>query len=406
MSDEVVSKYRKKSDSIEIQFSLDNYILLPESKIKCNIFLIPKHDIKLGKSDKEIIIKLTQFEKCEYKNKLQDEESSKLKENLIQTTSSVKHLLENISKKIKFKDIEFEIPPLGYNNLLPTFEFRKNEKNLFVRHLLTVEIPDLEISESIGVIICKLPKKNIKNEKNDTNIFKDENINTYFGLKNSGKISYNISIKKLIFNPNEEIPIKICINTTDLKDIKIELVEIYLQKKIVIYGLLLNTEEKIIMNKKEFKNNQKIIKLSQSLQMENKDIPELTDKEIEKYTNFDEDFLERDDNRTQLNPNMEGNLFKCEYKVKINLIFNNYYKKSINEEFLIDMYDIYNLNTDSIPNYLKHIFLIKENEYFDSENSSSSDDKQIDENKTNESDDFIIYEHKDFRSIIQGKKGK
>ena len=69
----LLSKYRKKSESIEIEFTLDNYILLPDSRIKCNIILIPKHDIKLGNNDQEIIIKLTQFEKCEYQHELKDD---------------------------------------------------------------------------------------------------------------------------------------------------------------------------------------------------------------------------------------------------------------------------------------------------------------------------------------------
>ena len=55
---------------------------------------------------------------------------------------------------------------------------------------------------------------------------------------------------------------------------------------------------------------------------------------------------------------MKGNLFKCEYKIIFNIIFDNIYRKTINEEFNIDIYDIYNINQESIPNYLKHHFLI------------------------------------------------
>ena len=398
----LLSKYRKKSESIEIEFTLDNYILLPDSRIKCNIILIPKHDIKLGNNDQEIIIKLTQFEKCEYQHELKDDTSTKQRENLILQKSYFKHLPDIISKKIKFKDIEFSIPTTNNNILLPSFEFRKSEKSLFVRHLLTVEIPGLEIAESIGVIICKLPKIMYHDINKETQIFKDEKIDTFCGLNNAGKISYKISLKKLIFQPKEEIPINICVNSTDLTNINIETIEVILQKNIIIYGLILNTNEELIMNKKEFSKNEinkKISKFHPHLQFESKDIPELTEKEIEKYITFDENFLDRDDNRTQLNPSIKGNLFKCEYKIIFNIIFDNIYKKTINEEFNIDIYDIYNINQESIPNYLKHHFLINENDYFDIERSSNDNDKE----KQN-SDGFMIIDHEDFRSVFEGKK--
>ena len=398
----LLSKYRKKSESIEIEFTLDNYILLPDSRIKCNIILIPKHDIKLGNNDQEIIIKLTQFEKCEYQHELKDDKSTKQRENLILQKYYFKHLPDIISKKIKFKDIEFSIPTTNNNILLPSFEFRKSEKSLFVRHLLTVEIPGLEIAESIGVIICKLPKIMYHDINKETQIFKDEKIDTFCGLNNAGKISYKISLKKLIFQPKEEIPINICVNSTDLTNINIETIEVILQKNIIIYGLLLNTNEELIMNKEEFSKNEinkKISKFHPHLQFESKDIPELTENEIKKYITFDEKFLERDDNRTQLNPSMKGNLFKCEYKIIFNIIFDNIYRKTINEEFNIDIYDIYNINQESIPNYLKHHFLINENEYFDIERSSNDNDKE----KQN-SDGFMIIDHEDFRSVFEGKK--
>ena len=248
----LLSKYRKKSESIEIEFTLDNYILLPDSRIKCNIILIPKHDIKLGNNDQEIIIKLTQFEKCEYQHELKDDTSTKQRENLILQKSYFKHLPDIISKKIKFKDIEFSIPTTNNNILLPSFEFRKSEKSLFVRHLLTVEIPGLEIAESIGVIICKLPKITYHDINKETQIFKDEKIGTFCGLNNAGKISYKISLKKLIFQPKEEIPINICVNSTDLTNINIETIEVIFQKNIIIYGLLLNTNEELIMNNLSF----------------------------------------------------------------------------------------------------------------------------------------------------------
>ena len=410
MSDKILEKYRKVSESMEMELSLDNYILLPDTKIKINIFLKPKYSFKLGTLDQKIIVKLTQFEKSEFQN--DDDLTTKIIDNLLIEKSYVKHFPDIISKKILVKDIELEVPSPNNNIFKPTFEFRKSDINIFVRHLLTVEIPGLEIMDSIGVIICKLPEKFYKIEKKNSNIFKDEHVNTIFGLKNEGKISYNISLKKQIYNPKEEIPINICINSTELKNINVESIEVILQKKIIIYKFPLNIEEKIVMDKQTFTEltfDQKIIKINTQLKFSNKDIPELTAKEIEKYTDFDENFLERDDNRTQLNPSMNGNIFKCEYKIKINLVFDNILRKTIYEFFIIDIYDLYNINPESIPDYLKQYFLIKENKIHKSldekdKKDTNNEEKNKDETNNIDTDGFVVFDHNDFINTIEGKK--
>ena len=410
MSDKILEKYRKVSENMEMELSLDNYILLPDTKIKINIFLKPKYSFKLGTLDQKIIVKLTQFEKSEFQN--DDDLTTKIIDNLLIEKSYVKHFPDIISKKILVKDIELEVPSPNNNIFKPTFEFRKSDINIFVRHLLTVEIPGLEIMDSIGVIICKLPEKFYKIEKKNSNIFKDEHVNTIFGLKNEGKISYNISLKKQIYNPKEEIPINICINSTELKNINVESIEVILQKKIIIYKFPLNIEEKIVMDKQTFTEltfDKKIIKINTQLKFSNKNIPELTEKEIEKYTDFDENFLERDDNRTQLNPSMNGNIFKCEYKIKINLVFDNIFRKTIYEFFIIDIYDLYNINPESIPDYLKQYFLIKENKIHKSldekdKKDTNNEEKNKDETNNIDTDGFVVFDHNDFINTIEGKK--
>ena len=411
MSDKILEKYRKVSESMEMELSLDNYILLPDTKIKINIFLKPKYSFKLGTLDQKIIVKLTQFEKSEFQN--DDDLTTKIIDNLLIEKSYVKHFPDIISKKILVKDIELEVPSPNNNIFKPTFEFRKSDINIFVRHLLTVEIPGLEIMDSIGVIICKLPEKFYKIEKKNSNIFKDEHVNTVFGLKNKGKISYNISLKKQIYNPKEEIPINICINSTELKNINVESIEVILQKKIIIYKFPLNIEEKIVMDKQTFTEltfDKKIIKINTQLKFSNKNIPELTEKEIEKYTDFDENFLERDDNRTQLNPSMNGNIFKCEYKIKINFVFDDIFRTTIYEFFIIDIYDLYNINPESIPDYLKQYFIIKENKIHnsldekDKKDTNNNEEKNKDETNNIDTDGFVVFDHNDFINTIEGKK--
>ena len=403
MSD-LENKYRRLSESATLKLSLDNYILLPDSRVKCNLTLTPKYNIKLGKLDQEIIIKLTQFEKCEYKK--DDDESSNDKETLLLEKKFIKHFPDIISKVIIIKDIEFEVPSASNKLFFPSFEYRKKITSLFVRHLLTVEIPGFEVMESVGLIICKLPNKIYKIEKKNSNIFKDKDISTFFGLKSEGKLSYNISLKKQVYNPKEEIPINISINSTELTYLNIELIEIIFQRKIIIYGFIINTEEKVILDKKSFNNiDQKIVKFNTQLKFDNKDIPELSQKEIEKYSNFDKNFLERDDNRTQLTPSMNGSFFKCEYKIKINMSLDNIYGKTISEYFIIDIYDIYNISQEAIPDNLKHYFLIKENELFEKQSKNIEVTENNEEKKNqNEDNGFVIFDRENFISAVEGKK--
>ena len=412
MSDEIIRKYRKVSENMKMELSLDNYVLLPDSKAKCNIFLKPKYNFKIKQLKFEIILKLTQFEKYEFENDYNDA-SSKDIDTLLLEKKYIKYLPEIISKDILIKDIEFEVPSYSNNLLIPTFEFRYEKTNLFVRHLLTIEIPGFEIMDSIGVVICKLPEKVYKIEKKNSNIFKDKDVNTFFGLKNQGKISYNISLKKQVYNPKEEIPINICINSSELKEINIESIELILQKKIIIHKIGLDTEQKFIMDKKsfnKFKANQNIIKLNTELKFEKIDIPELSDNELLKYTTFNENFVKIDYNRTQLIPSMDGNLFKCEYKVKINFAFNNLFQKTINEFFILDIYDIYNINPETIPNNLKHYFLIKENKFFNTQKSLK--EKEINNNKNDNSNKktktdiqgFVVFDHEDLFNAMEDNK--
>ena len=68
MSDEFISKYQKESESMEMELSLDNYVLLPDSKAKFKIIIKPKFNFKIKQVKLEIILRLTQFEKYEIKN--------------------------------------------------------------------------------------------------------------------------------------------------------------------------------------------------------------------------------------------------------------------------------------------------------------------------------------------------
>ena len=153
------NKYRK-SNLVEMNIVLKKHIFFPSLKIEGHIELTPKIRIKANKEQK-IIFKLTQFRKCEYQSEKNGkiENHSESSEDLIINKVKDFYLEKNdLSHKTKI-NFNLLLPGDEQKNFYPTFEYRKKDVNIFIRHLLTLEIPDIEAKNSIGVIICKLPEK-------------------------------------------------------------------------------------------------------------------------------------------------------------------------------------------------------------------------------------------------------
>ena len=395
MSAKFEKKY-KKDDEIELKIKLKKYIVFPGSKIEGTIELIPKKDIIFKNNEQKILFKLTQFSKYECLTKDNTgkiEENSDSKEKLIIDKSTVKYFSNNVLNKNMNIEFNLILPAEEQKEFYPTFEFRKKDICLFVRHLLTIEIPDLKTSNSTGIIICKLPEKGNVDISKDTNISKEEYIKA-LKIMNRGKLTYQLSIKQFSFSLDEEIPIIFNINSSDLIDLEIKTIEFVLQKKLCVKGLLdfqffNKKEERIIMDSRKYEGDVKKKKLKFAGKLKLNEIPEFSEKEIQRYTKFDGDFIERDDQRMILNPSINTDLFSCEYKIKVNIKFDSYLKREISFGLVIDFY---NMKPSFIDDYLKHIFIIKENPSFDNnleENKNKEEDKSK-KNEENKDNDFVI----------------
>jgi len=395
----------RKSNLVEMNIILKKHIFFPTQKIEGHIELIPKIKIKANKEQK-IIFKLTQFKKCEYQSEKNGkiENHSESSEELIIDKVKDFYLEKNdISKKTKI-NFSLLLPGDEQKNFYPTFEYRKKDINIFIRHLLTLEIPDIEVKNSIGVIICKLPERQYNIKKKDLNIFKDKNIKT-LGLINKGGLTYNIRIKKLSYSLDEEIPLKLDIISKELKEIEIDSIDIILQKKVAIkgsnYGMSCYLkEENYIMYEKKYTGSfvkKDFLKIEEVLKAHRYDIPDFTDREIERYSKFDLDFIERDDQRMHINPSIDIDQFICQYKVKINIKFNSIWKGDLKENFIIDMHTMKPPSNDD--DNLKNLFLDYENSDFDSQIFTKKEEDNID-NDT----DFIVFENKDFHQLLNGEE--
>ena len=177
------------------------------------------------------------------------------------------------------------------------------------------------------------------------------------------------------------------INTEDLKNVEIDSIEIFLQKKIKIKGLVNlkfwkeNDGEKIVkLSTKKYSGDEvkkKKLNFSEKLQIESdelpefakneydkENIPEYSKKEIEKYTKFDNDFLEKENHNVQrkdLNPSIDCEDFLCEYKVKFVIKFNRKTMYDESDEFVIDLYT---LKPSFIDKCIQSYFKTKESSSF------------------------------------------
>jgi hypothetical protein len=389
MGNEFKKKYIMSNCNLDMNIKLKEYILLPGAKIEGTIELIPKIEIKI-KNEQKILFKLTQFQKYEFHKKGfsgEIEELSDNNDNLIIDKGITKYFSNNnLNKKTKI-DFSLNLPADEKKDFYPTFEFRKKDINIFIRHLLTIELPDLEIKNSTGIIISKLPEKQNMNIIDDSNIFVDESIKkNIFSKSNNGKFFCKIRIKKLSFSFDEEIPIILDIDSSELIDLHIKSIEFILQKKIYVKGMLdyklfNKMEERIIMFSKKYQGaevNKKHLTFYEKLKLDKSDLPEFNEEALERYIKFDENFIERDDQRKLLNPSINTDLFACEHKIKVNIHFNGY---DINKYFVIDLYSI---KPAFIDDFLKHYFIFEENPSFDKYNEKEKNNPNINQNDDNQ----------------------
>ena len=333
MGNKAEEKKYKNDDEIELRIELDDYIFFPFCNIKGKIYLKKKKDIKYDQKQIEIKYILTQFQKYEYQNSDKQMNSFKLKEAWCICP-------DNFLEKEESFPIDIYLPGDEEKKFYPTFEYRNKGYSIYVRHLLTIEISELNTSNSIGIILSNLPSKIDKNNNLQKN---DEN-----------KV-YQFNIEKLNYCLNEDILVYLIVNNNNINSIELILEKRLEIKKTGIIEILKffekENEKIIILFKKEYKGKElknKIMKFEEILKIDKKKLPSFVDdqnseigkSEIDKFIELDENFLERDEHRVELNPSINTELFLCEYKVKLIIHFNKFFFNTTEDFFLIDLYTL------------------------------------------------------------------
>jgi len=316
-------------ENIKISIELDDYNLEKEGFIEGFIILIPifKGQIKL--SNPKLTLILTQIEFFDNINEEKRSLSKEIKNNqqhinvIFEKETNIELENDSISSKVKVP-IKISIPK--NEKLLPSFNLKTRDFVAGIRHIFTVKIPEISAIESIGVFFCDKVKNNNKKIEDNT-IYKNEQINK-IGMINKGKISYCIRTVKSSYKNDENIDIKIMIDSSELQECNINQIVIKLQRKITILGYTVNSDLRYTLCKKTFESNELMNKKSKTYELEYT-IPKIDEKifkkdDIQSYIHF----FNNNSNNNELSeiffsPTVKGYFFNCEYKIKIRTILDS-----------------------------------------------------------------------------------
>ena len=314
-------------ENIKIAIELDDYCLEKEGFIEGFIYLIPvfKGEIKLP--NPKLMLSLIQYEFFEQiseekRNANKELKSSQQHKEIIFEKETIIELDNNIlSSKLKIP-IKVSIPK--NDKLLPSFNLKTKDFISGIRHIFTVKMPEISAIDSIGVFFGIKEKKDEKKIEEINTIIKEEQINK-IGLINKGKISYCIRTAKHSYKNNENIDIKIMVDSSELQDIAINQIIVKLQRKITILGYTVNSDLRYTLNKKDFESNELKEKQSNNYELEYTippiDANNLEEKDLEKYIHFnnnnDSKDIKNESEEKYFAPTVKGYFFNCEYKIKI-----------------------------------------------------------------------------------------
>ena len=312
-------------ENVKISIVLDNYCIKPEGYIEGFIVLVPKLKENIKLLNTKLLLTLTQYEFFEYIN-IEKETSNKPKEK----SQQHKEVIFNKEAKIEIENntissklqIPIKVSMPKTDKLLPTFNLKNKDFIAGIRHIFTVNIPEINSITSIGIIISELNAKEKKDNVHNFNaLFKDEQIYK-MGLINKGKISYCIRTAKKEYKSDENIDIKIMVDSSGLQETKIKSIKIKLQRKIIILGYTVNSDFRYKIHEKVFEKNE-TTKYELEYSIPKIDENNFTEKEIEQYVHFNENIVDSNWVDKCLAPTIKGYFFTCEYKIKVRTNLNS-----------------------------------------------------------------------------------
>ena len=214
------------------------------------------------------------------------------------------------------------------NDMIPSFEYSRKKGIIYNKYYLKVKVVELNLISQIFIIIKK-PFKLLKELSFSAN--KNEN---FLGIFNKGNLFLKASYKKSCYEFFEKIPIEIIIinysnknidiikiNIQFIRNIKFKNVKDGDSKDMIFNDILSNSEISI---NKELEKNGKELKYNIDINIEEPESIFNTHKiEAVDFRYFD---IKTKYDLIKLIPDINSNLFMCEYKIKIECIYKSILK--------------------------------------------------------------------------------
>ena len=307
-------EYKVKNGEPEINIILEKNDYYPNEIIKGYIFVISGNLLKKG----IINYKLYNEQYYSYKDNYKKEINKTKYNSLISKSITYSQIIDySLSKGINIP-FQMKLP----TDIYPSFEYTLIQFNGHIRNYIEIEIPEFNLKKQ-QIIIIKKPF-NLMKSLLSFNINKDLNL---FGIFNKDHISLNASYKTNCYAFFDKIPIEINIDNNSNSNVDIIKNNIKLERIITFKNKDDNINYKIndilynndIYIDKTLDNNNKQIKLNIEINIEE---PEsLFNKYKIELTNFNYTYIQDKSNLIKLIPNIDTDLLKCEYFIKIKLFY-------------------------------------------------------------------------------------
>ena len=251
----------------------------------------------------------------------------------------------------------------------------------------------------------------------DAHIFK-EHIVKKLKIFNVGKLNYFIKTKKKIQYNEDIIPIEIHLDENDLKNIKVQNINISLRKILTLKKSPKSYKDKIFEKKISLLNEKKNKIIKENIQLDKDEFPKLPIKEIEKSikeikaeleTIEDNENLVKDKMKLNFTPPIDTEFFKFEYLIEIVFDLDSNLVEEKKLLIPIDFYDgdFNKLKIIEKKNSDEDSLKINENYNIDNnlDNINIINENSNEVNLSNDIDSgFTIITKEDFIDLIDGKK--
>jgi len=314
----------------QLNIILDKYDYFPGEELKGKLRLQSYNLLNKGL----FIYQLFSEEYYSYKDK--DKGNSLVEENKINSIILQSLIYPNLIDFSLTKGINIPFSINLPNNMIPSFEYNRKKEIIYNRNYLRVKVEELNLI-SQKYFIIKKPLKLLKELSFSAN--KNE---SFLGIFKKGNILLKASYEKSCFEFFDKIPIEIIIINDSNKNIDIIKINIQFIRNIkfknakdgepkdMLFNDILSNSE--ISINKELEKNGKELKYNADINIEEPESIFNTHKiEIVNFFHFN---IKTKYDLIKLIPDINSNLFVCEYKIKIECIYKSILK---NENICIYM---------------------------------------------------------------------